>query len=41
VLVFPSITDRLIVLGTGLVLCGVLAWLVNRLRLRSDRERDQ
>ena len=37
-LVFPQLSDRLIVLVTGIVMCGGVAFLVNRLRQRSDRE---
>jgi hypothetical protein len=38
-LTFPAIQDRLIVLASGLIMAAGLAYIVNRMRVRSDERR--
>ncbi|HTY59130.1 MAG TPA: hypothetical protein VMF59_09945 [Bacteroidota bacterium] len=37
-LVFPALTDRLIVLATALVMVGGLGYIVNRIRVRTEEK---
>lgn len=37
-LIFPALGDRLIVLVTGLVMVGGLAYIVNRMRVRAEEK---
>jgi len=38
-LIFPAFQDRLIVLAAGLMMIAGLAYLVNRMRVRSESRR--
>ncbi len=38
-LTFPAVQDRLVVLASGLILIAGLAYIVNRMRLRSEKRR--
>ena len=37
-LVFPALADRLIVLGTALVMAGGLGYIVNKMRVRTEQK---
>ncbi len=38
-LVFPALEDRLVVLAAAIVMAGGLAYIVNRMRVRSESGR--
>jgi hypothetical protein len=38
-LTFPAIQDRLIVLASGLIMAAGLAFIVNRMRVRSEKKK--
>jgi hypothetical protein len=41
VLIFPAFIDRIVVLVTGLVMLLVLGYVVNRMRVRTEKQKSR
>jgi hypothetical protein len=40
-LIFPALTDRVIVLATALVMTGGLGYIVNMMRVRAEEKKQE